>query len=260
VIDPVCGCDGVTYDNACEAGAAGVTVDHDGPCESMALCGGPLDVPCPAGEVCLVEDPTCDPDALGHCVTKPVVCADVYLPVCSCEGVTYANACYALRAGAQVAFPGRCQDEPFCGGPEAVACAEGSLCVHRVGACEETAEGICIHRPEACPALHAPVCGCNGTTYENVCEALAAGVNVERRGACEVSCGGPEALACPVGELCFTEPGCDPAAVGYCVPAPDSCPDHENPVCGCDGSTYLNACTARVAGVAIASDGPCPAP
>jgi hypothetical protein len=36
IFDPVCGCDGRTYGNACTASSAGVSVDFDGPCDGSA--------------------------------------------------------------------------------------------------------------------------------------------------------------------------------------------------------------------------------
>ena len=36
VYQPVCGCDGVTYGNACMAGSAGMSVQRDGACEDDA--------------------------------------------------------------------------------------------------------------------------------------------------------------------------------------------------------------------------------
>lgn len=36
-----------------------------------------------------------------------------------------------------------------------------------------------------CPEVYAPVCGCDGVTYENDCRAECAGVNLEYVGSCQ---------------------------------------------------------------------------
>ena len=75
---PVCGCDGKTYGNACEAAAAGVSIDHPGECKKSEprACGGIAGIPCPEGQTC-VDDPRddCDPkrggaDCPGICKGK----------------------------------------------------------------------------------------------------------------------------------------------------------------------------------------------
>ena len=73
IIDPVCGCNGVTYENECVAQSNGIKFYTKGIC----------------------NDGCVDPDQ----IRPDAPCTLEYAPVCGCNGVTYSNACMATNAG-----------------------------------------------------------------------------------------------------------------------------------------------------------------
>lgn len=81
-VELVCGCDDVTYRNACFAKANGVKTWSDGPCEGTCI------------ETSIAKD-----DA---------ICFRDYNPVCGCDGNTYSNACVAYQNGIVRFTEGEC--------------------------------------------------------------------------------------------------------------------------------------------------------
>ena len=73
-----------------------------------------------------------------------------------------------------------------CGGLRGATCTKGSYCDFPAkascGMADQT--GSCNPTPEFCPAVVMPVCGCDGKTYNNGCEANRAGVSVKSSGDC----------------------------------------------------------------------------
>ncbi len=188
----------------------------------------------------------------GSCMARPEVCPLVEDPVCGCDGRTYSNFCQAATAGVSVDFRGVC-GEPEC--RETAECPDDRYCAKAFGACAEA--GVCALRPDACLLVIDPVCGCDGNTYGNSCEAAMAGVSVAFKGVCEPEC--RENADCAEGEYCETPFGTC-GGDGRCEMRPEACLQVFNPVCGCDGVTYPNACEAAAAGVALAGVGECAGP
>ena len=253
--DPVCGVDGRTYGNACEADAARVEIAYEGPCR-VVECDDSTDCPewhlcidgvcevvgCPDiwSPVCGVDGRTygneCEAAAAGVEVAYGGECIDgcprIWDPVCGVDGMTYSNECEADRAGVEIVYPGECDvDPPMCDGDD--ACPLGWECI----------DGVCVG---GCFDIWDPVCGIDGVTYANECEATSAGVEIAYRGECE----GAE---CRTREDCPTD--WHDCIDGRCVVG--GCPDVWLPVCGVDGNTYGNDCEAAAAGVAIAYEGEC---
>lgn len=74
------------------------------------------------------------------------------------------------------------------------------------------------------------------------------------------SCGAP-GTGCHSAHFCEYPVGtCGPAAdagLGTCQQIPSGCLADYTPVCGCDGETYSNACSAHLFGSSVLHEGPC---
>ena len=241
IFTPVCGCDGRTHGNQCAANALGVSVRGLGACPNDPLPPAPAPTDSGSGPA--------PGDAAVPSAPKPD--ASTNAPGTQCGGI-------AARS---------CPADQFCN----LERAAGGL-----GCKVADATGVCQDKPEICTDQYAPVCGCDGRTYGNSCEAHAKGASIAREGECAGTtptpkpdagqaraCGGLQGLACAQGEFCNFEG--DPSGVacgaadgtGVCQTIPQGCTQQYDPVCGCNDKTYGNACEAHAAGVSVATKGQC---
>ena len=202
------------------------------------------DSDCPPGHYCeLFEVPPFE--EAGPSIS-PLPAAGMCLDLCALIDCAPGHVCEA----------GECIPEhPFCGSDD--DCPVGWICQEGIlGSPVE--EGVCDRC--SCLDIYMPVCGVDGRTYGNGCEARCAHVLVAHEGECESDCPvethilnsegecvpkcyGSEQCGdeqdCNAGQVCAQDPAC-PACdvcVGWCEPPPDDCR-----ATGCDGGSYCGYC------------------
>lgn len=213
----------------CLPGSQPVDTDGDG-CQDVCESYCPV-VDCPTGTHAVDTDADscddiCKPDDGGACLS------DAGCGVGELCAVIETNGCCMPNELCEFAFP-QCSGQCVPENPPQFDCSTNADCDGSMFCALENEEtcggpGLCRPLSEFCYQVMAPVCGCNGVTFNNDCYAHAAGVNVNHDGACDAppppapdscaeSCGGEAPSGCWCDDQCASLGDC-------CADIGDVCP------------------------------------
>jgi len=251
VLNPVCGVNGVTYQNFCKLKeCAQIERASNGPCGAINYMPSesPQDCPC-----AFSFQPICGADGLtyaNNCIAlcsgvakksdnaciRPCGCTNIYKPVCSTDMKNFDNECLMNCDGAKKMHDGKCptsnpENCNHCLGYTSPVCAKNGItydnsCYMKCGKAEKYMDGPCPNNKECdCKNNYLPVCGIDHKTYRNECQMGCKNVKLGYYGVCKEQ---------EVDNTIIT---------GKC-----NCGTELKYVCGQDQRTYLNTCYLKCLG------------